>query len=126
MAIATDDHAKHIREHKSVLADPSLRMDPVLVQAVTDHIKEHLGLLRSVDPDLLAIIGEQPLGPQGGSPANQQQLNVPDASMQGGAPNMMNPQVATNPEMPGMPNIPTPPAPFDNLPTNPEDMLPEG
>ena len=123
----TDDHAKHIREHKSVIADPDLRMDADLLQRTTHHIQEHIEALRSVDPDLLAIIGEQPLGPRGGNPANQPgQQGPPDASMQGQAPQMMNPEAVTKAEMPGMPQQPTPPAPFQNAPVNPEDMLPEG
>ena len=123
----TDDHAKHIREHKSVLADPDLRMDPDLVQRTTAHIQEHINALRTVDPDLLAIIGEQPLGGPGGTPANQPGPNQPPGqSMQGQATNTMNPNVATNPEMPGMPQQPTPPAPFEQAPVNPEDILPEG
>lgn len=126
IAVITDDHAKHIREHKSVLADPELRLDPELVARTTKHMQDHIDMLRSVDPDLLAIIGEQPLGPRGGTPANQQQQMVPDAAMQGQAPQMMNPGVATNPQMPNMPQVPAPPPPFQDLPVNPQDMLPQG
>lgn len=127
LAIVTDDHAKHIREHKAVLADPDLRLDPDLLQRTTAHIQEHIDMLRTVDPDLLAIIGEQPLGPKGGSPANQQGPNMPpDASMSGNAPQTMAPPPIG--EMPGTPapaQPATPPPPFENLPTAPEDMLPE-
>lgn len=67
-AIATDKHSLHIREHMNVLADPDLRRDPDLVARVMAHIQEHIDLSRTTDPDLLAMIGEQPLGPPGGSP----------------------------------------------------------
>lgn len=122
MAIATDDHTRHIREHKGILADPDLRMDPDLVDRVTLHIQEHINLLRTTDPDLLQIIGEQPLGPRGGSPANQPQQNVPDASMGGAMPTTLDP---TQPPVPGQPSLPTPPAPFQNAPVLPGDQLPE-
>lgn len=71
VAIATDDHATHILEHKSVLADPDLRNDTDLVNRTLTHIEEHLKLLRETDPDLLTMMKQQPLGPVGGSPANQ-------------------------------------------------------
>ena len=69
-----DSHALHIKEHKSVLADPNLRKDQTLVKTVLDHIEEHLNMLRTTDPGLLGIIGEQQLPPleqQVGDPASQ-------------------------------------------------------
>lgn len=89
VAIFTDDHLLHIKEHSSVLADPDLRLDPTLVQRVTQHIQEHIDLLRNTDPDILTILGQQPLSPPGGSPAAQQQQMPPDASMQGQVPQAM-------------------------------------
>jgi hypothetical protein len=68
VATAVDKHSLHIREHMNVLADPDLRMDEELVGRVLAHIQEHIVLLQTVDPNLLALIGEQSLGPQGGSP----------------------------------------------------------
>ena len=69
LAIITDDHTMHIQEHKSVLADPDLRLDATLVGRTLDHIEEHLTLLRETDADLLVMMKQQPLGPQGGTPA---------------------------------------------------------
>lgn len=63
-ALATDSHRLHISEHQAVLADPDLREDENLTGAVLQHIQEHISLLRNTDPDLLALIGEQPLQPQ--------------------------------------------------------------
>lgn len=84
VANAVDKHSLHIREHMNVLADPDLRMDAELSQRVLDHIQEHIQLLYNTDPNILALIGEQPLAPPGGTPvapgtAAPQQ---PDQSMQ--------------------------------------------
>lgn len=128
IALATDQHNIHIKEHKAILADPDLRKDPDLVQKALDHIMEHINLLRETDPDLLMIIQEQPLSPAGGSPANQPMPNVPDASMTGAAPDMAAPptQQQQQGQAANLPQPATPPAPFENLPTNPADMLPQG
>lgn len=69
-AIATEAHMLHIKEHQNVLADPDLKMDAELASRVLGHIQEHITLLRETDPDLLAILGQQALGPVGGSPIN--------------------------------------------------------
>lgn len=63
MAVATDQHSLHIKEHKCVLADPDLRKDPALVQRTLAHIQEHIDMLRNLDPQLLAMMGEQSLAP---------------------------------------------------------------
>lgn len=132
-ATALDKHSLHIKEHKSVLADPDLRKDPELVQNVLAHIQEHIELLRTTDPDLLMLLGEQPLQdpmaaqmappvpqtPLAGSPMEEmlsmpQGQAAPDASVVG-------------PSGPGMlPQQPSPPAPFQNMPVTPEDMIPPG
>lgn len=62
-AVAIDLHSLHIKEHQTVIADPDLRADPALTQNVLDHIQEHINLLRTTSPDLLQMIGEQPLQP---------------------------------------------------------------
>jgi hypothetical protein len=85
VAIATDDHSLHMREHRSVLADPDLRTDPDLVKKVLTHIQEHIDLLRNVDPDLLVLFKQQPLGPKGGSPAGPQGDKM---GPQGGGPGL--------------------------------------
>jgi len=61
IAIATDHHAMHIREHRSVLSDPALRLDSELVARTLAHINEHIRLLQETDPNLLSIIGSSPL-----------------------------------------------------------------
>ena len=120
LAIATDQHAMHIRHHKSVLADPDLRKDPDLLKNTLDHIQHHLDLSKKTNPDLLMIIGEQPLSPRGGSPANQPNQQVPNSSLQNVPADVLANQ---NPSLPNMPSPATPPPPFNNLPTDPSNIV---
>jgi hypothetical protein len=61
MANILDRHRMHIMEHRTVINDPELRANPELYTAVMNHIQEHINMLRTVDPDLLLLVGEQPL-----------------------------------------------------------------
>jgi hypothetical protein len=114
MAVLTDTHDLHIREHATVLADPELRFDPELVARVTAHIQEHIGLLQTTDPNILGMLGQQPLSPPGGSPNAPQQPDMPtNQSMQGGQIDntMGGPPVATQVDQMGaapqnLPNVP--------------------
>jgi hypothetical protein len=102
IAIFSDKHCMHIREHGAVLSDYMLRRDPGLVQAVLDHIQEHINLLQTTDPNILTIIGEQPLSPPGGTPPGAPQqpgAQAPDGNI---AP-MMSPDMAQPANMPSMP-----------------------
>lgn len=123
-AIDIEPHSLHIKEHRDVLADPDLKQDPELVARVLAHIQEHIDALRNADPDLLMHIGEQPLSPVGGSPANQ-----PDPSQQinqgamGQAPEMMQQQQMT-PDI-KLPQPANPPAPFENQPVLAQEMIPQ-
>lgn len=123
MAVFTDLHPTHIKEHSAVLSDPELRFDPELTSRVTAHIQEHIKLLRETDPDTLNILGQQPLGPKGGSPANQPNNQPPSSSMEGQTPEMMGgaPIATQLDQMGAMPiNLPSiPKVPADVLP-NPE------
>lgn len=115
VVLAVDSHVMHIKEHKGVLADPDLRLDPELVKLVTDHINEHIVLLRETDPGLLSVLGEQPLGPVGGTPPAVappgQDINQ---SMPPGMPPESPQALATNvppvqmPQLPQAPPIPMP------------------
>lgn len=60
-----DEHLLHIKEHRTVLADPVLRKDPELVTRVLAHITEHIDALKNVDPNLLLVLGQQPIAPPG-------------------------------------------------------------
>tara|TARA_R110000803_G_scaffold187128_6_gene249507 strand:- start:1333 stop:3402 length:2070 start_codon:yes stop_codon:yes gene_type:complete len=115
-AVFLDRHSMHIQEHKAVMADPELRSNPELMENVAKHIQEHIELLRNTDPDVLQIIGEQPLNPQGmqgagglppGPMQNQEDIQgspneaVMAASQAG--PAMPETQGAMMPGMPGSP-----------------------
>lgn len=126
IAIRTDEHQMHIKEHAAILSNPDLRIDaPELVERVLGHIQEHIDLLRTTDPEMLKILSQQPLSPPGGSPANQPNNQPPASSMQGPIPEQMGGapmptamqqqgQVDGNLAQPA-----TPPPPFENLPTDP-------
>jgi len=131
MAISTDQHRLHVQEHKSLLADPSLRRDPQLVQLVLEHIQEHINLLSGgADQRILQITGQEPLAPpappalEGGQPPQQGQApegeNPPTEQLAAPLPT----GVEAAQEV-AQPNMPTPAAPFENMPTNPANTLPE-
>lgn len=121
-ALALDNHALHIQEHKAILADPDLRNDPTLVEVTLAHIEEHINLLRNTDPGLLALTRQQPLPPL--EPVAPQQVpagagqEIPE--MLEGTTNFEAAQDQTLPE------IPSPPPPFENAPTNPANTNIEG
>jgi hypothetical protein len=96
--IMTDDHAKHILEHSSVLDDPDARVTPQIVQAVTAHVLEHYQQWQTMDPGLQMALGRQPLGlPMGMPPA----ANPSAGPAKVGSPNMNEdpnlPEPAKNP-----------------------------
>lgn len=119
IAVATDNHALHIREHRDVLADPELRKDADLVQRTLAHIQEHISLLQTTDPNLLAIVGQQPLAPPAGTPINPQQPGGVPGAAGASAPMQQPPQGAA----PGMPTPAQPPGEFANLPQTPEELM---
>lgn len=126
--LAIDQHQLHILEHKGVLADPDLRQDPVLVQNTLAHIQEHLNLMRTTDPDLLSLIGEQPLGGQGGVPINPENA-LPQQPAAGNIADLG--PLTEAPNVPGsagelginVPSPASPPEPFENLPTDPAALI---
>lgn len=76
LAMITDSHALHIMEHKSVLDSPEARKNPGIIQVTTQHIMQHLELLRSADPGLLQVLGQEAMQSQG----------IPQQGTQGGTP----------------------------------------
>lgn len=127
-ALALDNHKLHIEEHKSVLSDPDLRNDDALAELVLNHIQEHLNLLKNTDPELLMLTGQQPLQQQA-PPQQAQQLPPAGAIDQNQIPGVVAPEtglVQPGEEISGpgvdnisLPNPPTPPAPFEDLPVLP-------
>ena len=70
-----DSHKMHIMEHRCIISSPDIHENDVLTNNILNHIQDHIQYLRTADPDLLALIGEQPLappaapqGPAGGPP----------------------------------------------------------
>lgn len=85
MANFLDQHRMHIMEHRVVINDPDLRSNVELYTNVMNHIQEHINMLRTVDPDLLMLINEQPLAnPM--APQPMQGGQPPQGGEQGGAP----------------------------------------
>lgn len=129
-ALSIDQHITHIKEHKGVLSDTDLRNDPALVSKTLAHIQEHIQFLRTVDPALLSIIGEQPLGPQGGSPPTPP--GPPPQGMRPGQPPntaqmQQPPGTSAQPPGPHLPNLPkaaVPPKPFQHLPVTAKQQGP--
>lgn len=70
LAVFSDDHMLHIKEHRNVLSDPELRQDSELVNRTLTHMQEHIELLRTTDPNILAFLQQQPVGPPSGSPVS--------------------------------------------------------
>lgn len=67
-ALITDNHAKHILEHTTVLANPEIRQDPnnPIITATLAHIQEHMNLMNDpMTQQLLNILHQEVIpGPQ--------------------------------------------------------------
>lgn len=123
IALMQDQHAMHIKEHSTVLSDPDLRFNPELVKLVTEHIQEHIDLLTTTNPNLLQILGQQPLMQQQGLPPQQnQQMQAPQDQMsEAMVPGPI--QIPTNVAQTGM--IPQDLPPMPNLPNGTQLPNPE-
>jgi hypothetical protein len=120
-AVITDTHRLHISEHRAVLSDPAARRDPAKLQAVLQHLQEHITLLQDVaNVPLLVALGQEPMASQAaaGPPktpgAKQAADKGPlDTGALSAAPagEGLPPNVQVN--MPGMPNMPRNPATGD-------------
>ena len=114
VATSIDAHSQHIRQHMNILADPDLRLDPDLVARTLAHIQEHIDLSRTTDPDLLTMIGEQPLAPAGGSPIAPGSVPTPDVNQGEGVAGMMEQPQAQTTQPTSSTGIPAPAeAPLD-------------
>lgn len=99
MAVVTDKHQLHIQEHATVLDSPEARSNPQIVKLVTEHIQQHINILKTADPNLLGLLGEKSLAPPPAPPPG-----APEVPPQGGAP----PHVSTGPGIPQMANPTSP------------------
>jgi hypothetical protein len=110
VAVMTDAHALHIQEHKVVLASPESRKDVSIVQNVLAHIQKHIELLKTADPALLMILGQQPVPP---SPPPPSPSGNPGAPPDVGVP--ITESGVPAPKMPGPPTNPLTGNEFDPL-----------
>lgn len=99
-ALYSDNHVLHIKEHNTVGSSNEARENPEIMNALREHCNQHINLLRNTDPDLLQILGQQPLQnqalpPQGGTDIQPQPTETP---LQQDQPKL--------PSMPSMPNLP--------------------
>jgi hypothetical protein len=75
-AIKGDAHILHAQEHKTLLSNPSVRMNGSITAAVLQHIAEHEQLYMTQEPFFAALSGEPPAPPQmmGPPPSMNQNL----------------------------------------------------
>jgi hypothetical protein len=109
-ALITDNHAKHILEHSTVLANPEIRMDPnnPIVGLTLAHIQEHIDFANSPGYQMMAaMLGHQVLT----QPAPIQSNDGGTASMLDAQPPVV--QQAEGVEQAQMPEPPANAAPED-------------
>lgn len=129
--LLTDPHAKHIQEHAVVGANPEIRNNPQVMQALAVHQMAHMEQLRTADPGLLQVLGQTPIMPA--PPPMPPNLPPGDPNAPpSGAPMPPGPPVDPNampvpppppaggpqPTLPGMPRMPVNPA--TKKPWNPQ------
>lgn len=106
--VITDNHAMHIIEHKMVIASPEAREDPEVLDVTLKHINEHLNHLRTADPLLLRVTGQQPAPP---NPKGAPGVELPQANPAEGAAAQ---EAGVNlPNQPDMPKNPMTGKPFN-------------
>ena len=107
-ALLCDDHITHVREHRAVIANPESRRDPQIVgdaapgrrSGVLGHIQDHIEQAQQRTPQLLAMLGEQPLPSPQQTPAGPGNLpQQKDAT----PPNQQKAAEVKQPNMPSMP-----------------------
>lgn len=93
-AIYSDNHVLHIKEHNTVGSSTEARENPEIIQAMLSHCQQHIDLLRNTDPELLQILGQQPLQPK----ATNIQPQPVETPLQQEQPKL--------PNIPKLPNLP--------------------
>lgn len=113
-ALITDNHAKHILEHTTVLSNPEIRQDPTnpIVAITLAHIQEHMNMMQ--DPSvqqLMQVLHQEappaPLAPPG----------MPQGAPVGPAMDATNPVQAQAANV-NPPNMPSPPQGADAASAN--------
>ncbi len=102
LAVFVDSHDLHIKEHSTVLTAPDAGENPEIVASVMAHIQQHIDLLRTTDPGLLLILGQQPIPPAiPGMPMVPMMPQQGEVNTGGRPPG---PQLADAPQLTGAPN----------------------
>jgi hypothetical protein len=99
--LITDNHLQHIMEHKSVLSTIEARMNPEVMRACRIHIEEHVNAMKNADPDVLSMLGIQPL-----QPGRTQMDNLDPNQAVLRREQEMQAQIAQQSMMGGMPQLP--------------------
>jgi hypothetical protein len=94
-AVFVDAHDLHIKEHASVLTAPDASENPQIVAAVMGHIQQHIDLLRTTDPGLLMVLGQQPIPPA--MPPGMQPMPQPGQEAPADGNGMEAPQLTESP-----------------------------
>lgn len=119
-ALPIDKHLLHITEHRCAVSDPESREDPARVQAISDHVMDHMQYLS--DPafaPLMMVIGEQPLsGLMGPAEAPAGKAPPPKKGEPEGAPPGPTEPQNEPPSQPGQPKMPEPAQPPGGSPPN--------
>ena len=125
----TDNHARHIDEHRTLLASPESRLDDELAERVLMHVVEHITMWPQVPPALSAATGHAPAPmPQMPEPMPGEMPPNPDMGAPGGPMGEPMPQGPPGPgelppvEVPGQ--DPANAASMPSMPINPLDGQP--
>ena len=95
IAVIADMHPQHFMKHKELFSDPEVRKNPELMALITQHMQDHIDLHKSMDPDMAAIMGLQPLPSQmqqasldesQGMPGEMEDQDISDARIPPGTP----------------------------------------
>lgn len=113
IAMITDNHPAHIREHAAVVSSPESRETPAVVQATLQHIQQHVDLWQQMPPAMAMALQIPPppaLPPPPGAPVPGPGPGGPppqktEAPPSGGAPEPP-PSMAPQEQVSGMPTMP--------------------
>lgn len=94
-ALYSDNHVLHIREHNSVGSSNEARANPQIMEALLAHCQQHINLLKTTDPQLLQILGQEPL-------QNTQSQGNPNIQAQP----TQSPLQQAQPNLPNLPKLP--------------------
>jgi carbon monoxide dehydrogenase subunit G len=114
-----DIHALHVAEHRALIDDAEIRMNPALAKVVMDHIQGHIDALTNTDPRILQLTNQQPLPPPGQS-MSQNNGGAPQQGGSGGPSDVMNQPESQVTSEAGEQRLPPQPQVDGNLLPNPQ------